>query len=158
VPASRAQRAPGPGRRARLAGLLSWRTISGKLILGLVVLFGLAGAAVSVVTANSLSSSLMSSLNQQLQSATQSWFSCVESQSGNRADAYQANPAGYAACSGQGQAPGTFEVLLTGNLAEYKKTVKEACPLSATDTAALAALQVATNQNPPRFSGAPVPP
>jgi two-component system OmpR family sensor kinase len=158
VPASRAQRAPGPGRRARLAGLLSWRTISGKLILGLVVLFGLAGAAVSVVTANSLSSSLMSSLNQQLQSATQTWFSCVESQSGNHADAYQANPAGYAACSGQGQAPGTFEVLLTGNWAEYKKTVKEACPLSATDTAALAALQVATNQNPPRFSGAPVPP
>jgi two-component system OmpR family sensor kinase len=154
VPASRAQR---PGLRARLAGLLSWRTISGKLILGLVVLFGLAGAAVSVVTANSLSSSLMSSLNQQLQSATRTWFSCVESQSGNHVDAYQADPAGYAACSGQGQAPGTFEVLLTGNWAEYKKTVKEACPLSATDTAALAALQVATNQNP-RSSGASVPP
>ncbi len=154
MPASRAQR---PGLRARLAGLLSWRTISGKLILGLVVLFGLAGAAVSVVTANSLSSSLMSSLNQQLQSATRTWFSCVESQSGNHVDAYQADPAGYAACSGQGQAPGTFEVLLTGNWAEYKKTVKEACPLSATDTAALAALQVATNQNP-RSSGASVPP
>ena len=71
MPASQAQR---PGPRARLAGLLSWRTISGKLIIGLVVLFGLAGAAVSVVTANSLSNSLMSSLNQQLQSATQTWF------------------------------------------------------------------------------------
>ena len=80
MPASQAQR---PGRRARLAGLLSWRTISGKLIIGLVVLFGLAGTAVSVVTANSLSNSLMSLLNQQLQSATQTWFSCVQSQVGD---------------------------------------------------------------------------
>ena len=79
MPASQAQR---PGLRAQLAGLLSWRTISGKLIIGLVVLFALAGAAVSLVTANSLSNSLMSSLNQQLQSATQTWFSCVQSQDG----------------------------------------------------------------------------
>jgi two-component system, OmpR family, sensor kinase len=153
--ASQAQR---PGRRARLAALLSWRTISGKLIIGLVVLFALAGAAVSLVTANSLSNSLMSSLNQQLQSATQTWFTCVQSQDGNHAYAYQDAPDGYAACSGQGQAPGTFEVLLTGNWAPYKKTVKEACPLSATDTATLVALKVATDQNPPGSYGASSPP
>jgi len=159
MPASQAHR---PGLRARLAGLLSWRTISGKLIIGLVVLFALAGAAVSLVTANSLSNSLMSSLNQQLQSATQTWFSCVQSQDGDnagqQADLYQDDPSGYAACSGQGQAPGTFEVLLTGNSVAYKKTVKEACPLSATDTATLAAMEVASNQNPPGSSSASSPP
>jgi len=155
MPASQAQR---PGPRARLAALLSWRTISGKLIIGLVVLFGLAGAVVSLVTADSLSNSLMSSLNQQLQSATQTWFSCVQSQDGNHADVYQGDPTGYAACSGQGQAPGTFEVLLTGNWAEYKKTVQEACPLSATDTATLVAMKVATNQNPPSSSSDSSPP
>jgi two-component system, OmpR family, sensor kinase len=158
MPASRTQRAPGPGRRAGLAGLLSWRTISGKLIIGLVVLFGLAGAAVSVVTANSLSNSLMSSLNQQLQSATQTWFTCVQSQDGNHAYAYQDAPDGYAACSGQGQAPGTFEVLLTGNWAAYKKTVQETCPLSATDTDTLAALKVAGDENPARSSSSSNPP
>jgi len=156
MPASQAQR---PGPRAWLAGLLSWRTISGKLIIGLVVLFALAGAAVSVVTANSLSSSLMSSLNQQLQSATQTWFTCVQSQDGgsDHDDAYHANINGYAACSDQGQAPGTFEVLLTGNSVGYKKTVKEACPLSPADTATLAALKVATNQNPPPAASASSP-
>ena len=50
--------------------MLSPRTISGKLIVGLVVLLGLASVIVSVVTAQSLNNSLMSSLNQQLQSAT----------------------------------------------------------------------------------------
>ena len=50
----------------RLAAVLSLRTISGKLIVGLVVLFGLASIIVSVVTAQSLNNSLMSSLNQQL--------------------------------------------------------------------------------------------
>jgi two-component system OmpR family sensor kinase len=170
MPASQAQR---PGRRARLAGLLSWRTISGKLIIGLVVLFGLAGAAVSVVTADSLNNSLQSSLDQQLQSATQTWFTCVQSQDGDndhdnpgqndsddsgQADAYQADPNGYVECSGQGQAPGTFEVLLKGKSVQYKGTVQEACPLSASDTATLAALKVATNQNPPDSSNTSNPP
>ena len=158
MPASQAQRPGLRARRVRLAGLLSWRTISGKLIIGLVVLFALAGAAVSVVTANSLSNSLMSSLDQQLQSATQTWFTCVQSQDGDHTDAYQDDPDGYSACSGQGQAPGTFEVLLTGNWAAYKKTVKEACPLSATDTATLVALSAATDQNPPGPSGDSSPP
>ena len=170
MPASQAQR---PGLQARLAGLLSWRTISGKLIIGLVVLFALAGAAVSLVTANSLSNSLMSLLNQQLQSATQTWFSCVQSQVGDndhdradqdrsaasgQADAYRANPDGYLTCSGQGQAPGTFEVLLAGKSVRYKSTVQEACPLSATDTATLVALKVPASQNPPGPSGDSSPP
>ena len=60
-----------------LARLLSPRTISGKLIIGLFVLFGLASVVVSLVTAASLSSSLMSSLDGQLQAATSTWFSCV---------------------------------------------------------------------------------
>ena len=60
----------GPRRLARLAALLSLRTISGKLIIGLIVLFGLASVIVSVVTVQSLNNSLMSSLNQQLQTAT----------------------------------------------------------------------------------------
>ena len=62
--------------------LLSLRTISGKLIIGLVVLFGLASVVVSVVTAQSLNHSLMSSLNQQLQSATDTWYNCVEHSTG----------------------------------------------------------------------------
>ena len=62
---------------ARLSALLSVRTISGKLIIGLVVLFGVASVAVSLVTAQSLRSSLMSALDGQLQAATNTWSSCV---------------------------------------------------------------------------------
>jgi two-component system OmpR family sensor kinase len=49
-------------------------------------------------------------------------------------------------------------VLLAGNSVGYKKTVQEACPLSATDTATLAALKVASNQNQSRSSNASGPP
>ncbi len=61
----------------RLGGLISLRTLSGKLIVGLFVLFGLASAAVSLVTAQSLKSTLTSSLDGQLQAATNTWLSCV---------------------------------------------------------------------------------
>jgi hypothetical protein len=61
------------GRLARWASVLSYRTISGKLIIGLVVLFGLASVVVSVVTAQSLSNSLRSALDGQLQTATTAW-------------------------------------------------------------------------------------
>ena len=74
--------APGtqrPHRLSRLAALLSLRTISGKLIIGLVVLFGVASVMVSVVTSSSLNKSLMSSVDQQLQSATMRWQNCVSS-------------------------------------------------------------------------------
>ena len=67
------------GRLARWASVLSYRTISGKLIIGLVVLFGLASVVVSVVTAQSLSNSLMSSLRAQVQSASTTWSNCANS-------------------------------------------------------------------------------
>ena len=56
--------APHVHRGRRLAAVLSLRTISGKLIVGLLVLFGLASVIVSLITAKSLNNSLMSSLNQ----------------------------------------------------------------------------------------------
>ena len=70
---------PDPHRPAggALAAVLSLRTISGKLIIGLLVLFGLASVIVSVITAQSLNNSLMSSLNQQLQAAANTWTNCV---------------------------------------------------------------------------------
>ena len=74
--------APGaqpPRRLARLASVLSVRTISGKLIIGLIVLFALASVVISVVTAQSLNNSLMSSLNDQLQAATTTWTTCATS-------------------------------------------------------------------------------
>ena len=67
----------------RLAALFSLRTISGKLIIGLALLFGVASIGVSVVTDHSLNQSLMSSLNQQLQAATDTWYSCVQHSSGD---------------------------------------------------------------------------
>jgi len=64
----------------------------------------------------------MSSLDTELQSATDSWYQCVQHTSLNNSDpdddsgqtdAFQAGP-GYGVCSQDGQAPGTFEVMLTG--------------------------------------------
>jgi two-component system OmpR family sensor kinase len=152
-------KAPWP---ARLAALLSLRTISGKLIIGLVVLFGLASVIVSVVTANSLNNSLMSSLDQQLQAATATWYSCVRQSSMGGSDhdgsgqayAYHSAP-GYGGCSANGQAPGTFEVVLTGNTLSYKTSVKKSCPLSGADAATLTALKAATSQQPPVPASSP---
>jgi two-component system OmpR family sensor kinase len=146
--------------------LFSLRTISGKLIVGLALLFGVASVAVSVVTDHSLNSSLMSSLNQQLQAATNTWYGCVQHSSGDpdrdtpgRA-AYRPAPGGYGMCSNAGQAPGTFELLLTGDSVGYKNTVKKQCPLSAPDTAVLAALPSDARQPPSGEGGAgpPEPP
>ena len=74
--------APEVQRARRLAALLSLRTISGKLIIGLVVLFGLASVIVSLITASSLNNSLMSSLDQQLVAATRTWYTCVQQSTG----------------------------------------------------------------------------
>ena len=131
---------------ARLAALFSLRTISGKLIIGLALLFGVASVAVSVVTDHSLNRSLMSSLNQQLQTATDTWYSCVQRSTGDpdhdtpRQTAYLPAPGGYGLCSNGGQAPGTFELLLAGNSVGYKNTVKQPCRLSVPDQAVLVAL------------------
>jgi two-component system OmpR family sensor kinase len=131
-----------------LARLLSPRTISGKLIIGLFVLFGLASVVVSLVTAASLSNSLMSSLDGQLRAATNTWLSCVNM-------AYQDRDGGFGqppgqdqgtgqpdlgTCSGQGQAPETFVAVLTGTQVTYKAYVLKTCTLSPADTIMLADL------------------
>jgi two-component system, OmpR family, sensor kinase len=156
---------------ARLAGLLSFRTISGKLIIGLFVLFGLAAAAVSLITAQSLNSSLMASLNGQLQAATQTWLSCVEQMyhGGAYGDGWQGNhgagsmpnlsgadqpvPSSLDSCSGQGQAPHTFEVLLASGSVTYKNYVNGTCKLSPADTATLVSLSTDTLRHPSGPSG-----
>ncbi len=135
----------------RLAALLSFRTISGKLIIGLAVIFGLASVAVSVITNNALSHSLRSSLNQQLQAATNGWSHCVSSgrdgdDSGG--DGVPDGP-GYGVCASAGQAPGTFEEVLAGGTVAYKNLVKQTCRLSSQDAAILAALTTDTSRPPP---------
>jgi two-component system, OmpR family, sensor kinase len=159
--------APHVHRGRRLAALLSLRTISGKLIVGLLVLFGLASVIVSVITAQSLNNSLMSSLDQQLQAASHTWSTCVmqstldsQRHASDPRDASKPDPDDYALCSESGQAPGTFEELLTGTSIGYKHTVKKACPLAATDEATLAKLPVGGQAAParPADSGRPNPP
>ena len=132
-----------PSLFARLAAVLSLRTISGRLIIGLVVLFGLASVIVSVVTTNSLNNSLMSSLNQQLQTATQAWRSCAftsqaeadhnepgqgsDNEGSGQADPDGSSPVSYGACSNSGQAVGTLEeVLLPNGTVSYKNLVSRA--------------------------------
>ncbi|MGD0602291.1 MAG: HAMP domain-containing sensor histidine kinase [Streptosporangiaceae bacterium] len=153
----------GPGKLARAASLLSLRTISGRLIIGLLALIAVASVAVSVVTDNSLNQSLMSSLTQELQTATSAWYQCVQhsSQGDGEPDSSGPPPAGqttaylatpnYAQCSGDGQPPGTFEVLLTGTSVNYKTTVRQVCNLSAADLATLAKLP-GPSQPPPTVS------
>jgi two-component system OmpR family sensor kinase len=131
-----------------LARLLSPRTISGKLIIGLFVLFGLASVVVSLVTAASLSSSLMSSLDGELQAATSTWFSCVTMAYHEHDGGFgQGQPSGpgtgqldLSACSGQGQSPGTFVAVLTGTQVTYKDYVLKTCTLTPSDTTMLADL------------------
>ena len=148
---------------ARLAGLFSLRTIGGKLIIGLALLFGVASVAVSVVTDQSLNHSLMSSLNEQLQAATDTWYTCVQHSTGDpdhgtpSQAAYGPAPAGYGMCSNGGQAPGTFELLLSGTSVVYKNTVKQECLLSVPDEAVLAALPSGPGQ-PPSGQASPGPP
>jgi len=99
-----------------------------------------------VVTDHSLNQSLMSSLNQQLQAASDTWYSCVQhstddpDRSTPGQTAYRPAPGGYGMCSNGGQAPGTFELLLAGKSVAYKNTVKQQCLLSVPDTAVLVAL------------------
>ncbi len=136
-----------PSALARLGGLLSPRTISGKLIIGLLVLFGLASATVGVVTTQSLKNSLMFSLDGQLQAATNTWLSCVnmvdheEYDGYGRSDAGQPE-AGYGGCSDRGQAPGTFEVVMGGQGIVYYNYVLDSCTLSAPDETMLTDLPV----------------
>ena len=130
------------GRLARWAGVLSYRTISGKLIIGLVVLFGLASVVVSVVTAQSLNNSLMSSLRAQVQSATTTWSNCASSgDHGPDGGGPGGDQDGYANCYSQGQAPGTFlAVLSSSGQVEQCFYVPNVCTLTASDETTLADL------------------
>jgi len=150
--------APGtqrPHRLSRLAALLSLRTISGKLIIGLVVLLGAASIIVSVVTSSSLNKSLMSSVDQQLQSATMRWHSCVSSSPDGDTDVHHGTGQGPdPAC--YGQAAGTFEAELTGTTFSNVNLVPGRCELSAADEQTLLALH--TTQVPEAGPGAPARP
>ncbi len=142
---------PPQGRLARWAHVLSFRTISGKLIIGLLVLFGLASVVVSLVTAQSLSSSLRGSLSAQVQSATSTWWNCVTSDGhgsggggpgGGRGHGGPGNDYGdYSNCYNQGQAPDTFLAILSpGGQVEDSYYVFNRCTLTMADRATLAGL------------------
>ncbi len=132
--------APHVHRGRRLAAVLSLRTISGKLIVGLVVLLGAASIIVSVVTAQSLNNSLMSSLNTELQAASMRWQNCVFPPQGNHADAYTDTDPGV---NCYGQATGTFQAELTGRTFSNLGVVPGGCQLSAADEKTLLALPTA---------------
>ena len=151
-----------------LARLLSPRTISGKLIIGLFVLFGLVSVVVSLVTSASLSNSLMSSLDGQLQSATTTWSSCVRmayhvdpaNPADHSDDGVSSGPPAYGMCPAVGQAPGTFEAVLSAKgTVLYKYYVSRSCTLSAADKATLADLPAPYGQDPagPPPPNAPAP-
>ena len=150
-PSVRRRRDPG-----RLAALFSLRTISGRLIIGLIVLFALASVIVSAVTSQSLSSSLMSSLDSQVQAATQRWQQCVSlAQNNGRGDGRGHMPPCY------GQATGTFEAQLTGSTFSQLSLVPVPCQLSAADRVKLLALPStelpANGHGGPGGPGAPTP-
>src|ERR1700733_10125979 len=134
---------PGPdaARLRRWAGVLSFRTISGKLIIGLVVLFGLASAVVSVVTAQSLNNSLMSSLRTQVQSATSTWFTCANPDSDSPGGDPGQDQQGPPDCYASRQAPGTFLAVLSasGKVEQYHY-VGGVCTLTAADQTMLVKL------------------
>ena len=116
-----------------------------------MVLFGLASAVVSLVTAQSLSNSLMSSLSAQVQSATSTWLTCVASENHGPGgpDNDQQDPGSYSNCYNQGQAAGTFLAILSssGQVEQYYY-VSQRCTLTASDQATLAGLP-----SPPGYTG-----
>jgi two-component system OmpR family sensor kinase len=149
-PSVRRRRGPG-----RLAALFSLRTISGRLIIGLIVLFALASVIVSAITSQALRSSLMSSLDSQVQAATMRWQGCVtHGQNDGRDDTQGPLPP---AC--YGQATGTFEAQLTGSTFSQLSLVPVPVQLSAADRATLLALPTtkppAGRQGSPGGPGAP---
>jgi two-component system, OmpR family, sensor kinase len=134
----------------RWAGVLSFRTISGKLIIGLVVLFGLASAAVSLVTAHSLSSSLTSSLSAQVQSASSTWSSCASSDGHGPGGDPDSD---YSHCYNVGQAPGTFlAVLSSSGQVQQSFYVSKSCTLTAADEATLAEIPVSPPGPPQTYA------
>jgi two-component system OmpR family sensor kinase len=139
-----------PGRLARWAHVLSIRTISGKLIIGLVVLFGLASLVVSLVTARSLSNSLTGSLRAQVQAAASTWMTCAHSDDQGPGGDPDNDHDNYPNCYSQGQAPYTFlAVLSPSGQVVQSFYVSATCTLTAADTATLADLP-ASAPGPPQ--------
>ena len=149
-----------PRRLARLASVLSFRTISGKLIIGLIVLFALASVVISVVTARSLSNSLMSSLRTEVQSETTTWYHCAnpdghnpDGQGDGDTDGGMPGVGNLNQCYNAGQAAGTFEAVLSASGLVYPYYyVSHSCTLTAADTQTLVDLPA---PDPPSGSGAP---
>jgi two-component system, OmpR family, sensor kinase len=133
---------PPHGRLARWARVLSFRTISGKLIIGLLVLFGLASVVVSLVTAQTLNNSLRGSLSAQVQSATSTWSNCVTSDGHDQGGGGPGHGYGdYSNCYNQGQAPDTFlAVLSPSGQVEHSFYVSNWCRVTAADQAMLAGI------------------
>jgi two-component system, OmpR family, sensor kinase len=142
---------PPRGRLARWAHVLSVRTISGKLIVGLLVLFGLASAVVSLVTVQSLSNSLTGSLRAQVQAAASTWMTCAHSDGQGPGGDPDNDHDNYPNCYNQGQAPYTFLAILSPGEQWQPFYVSGSCTLTAADTAVLDDLP-ASAPGPPQTS------
>jgi two-component system, OmpR family, sensor kinase len=91
-----------------------------------------------VVTAQSLSDSLMGSLRAQVQSAASTWQSCVSSDGDGPGHDGAAGDVDYSNCYNLGQAPGTFLAVLYPGGKTDSYYVLRSCTLTAADQAALA--------------------
>ncbi len=139
---------PQPRLIVRLASVLSLRTISGKLIIGLIVLFGLASIIVSVITANSLRDSLWTSLDTRLQAASTAYYNCQNLPGGPGGS--PSGPGGGACSPGaasKAQAPYTFLASYQYGKVSNPTVVGHIynCTLTQAELTALAKLHVTSN-------------
>jgi two-component system, OmpR family, sensor kinase len=131
----------------KLGGLVISRTLSARLIAGVLVLLLGACAVIGVVTYVALRDSLLSSLDSQLVSASSTYTNCI----GNPTVAADLHGAGWPPggkppnCSG-GQAQDTLGVVIKNGQIQFSGTVdggeQKKCDLSAADEKALLALPV----------------
>jgi two-component system OmpR family sensor kinase len=153
------------GRRAdRIRGRLRWlagRTLSARLIAGVLLLLLGACAVIGVVTYLAVRDSMVSTVDQQLHSASATYAICIESnhqdstgpQGGDQGDNPPPPNSNY--CS-QGQPQGMLGVRIKDgqitNCGVVNGMTNETCHLSAADTKALMALPVyqqSARQQPP---------
>jgi two-component system OmpR family sensor kinase len=127
-------------------GWLAGRTLRGRLIAGLVALLFVACAAVGLVTYLSLHGFLLGQLDDQLQSASMRFTTCVDGPPGGHApggqphdpDDQQRDPA--VCANTPGQAQGTFSAARNSGAVTTAVITKGECYLVAADKAALARL------------------
>jgi two-component system, OmpR family, sensor kinase len=139
---------PEARRPGRLAGLLSFRTISGRLIAGLIVLLALASVAISVVTNESLSHSLWTSLDNQLQTASVQYGTCMNGPQGGQGPHGQPpGPRCTPKIASENQAPGTFTASLSdGVFTAHIVGQTRPCTLSEAEQGTLQKLHVSGGQ------------